>query len=329
MATLRALAILAVPTVSVFVLSSRFASSVPQIPFTAQPVLISGCCDPRTPISSLPYTISTQGSYYLTHNLVATGGAAGVIINADNVTIDLNGFTLDGAAGSGSAISMPLASRDITIFNGAVTGFPGGGIDGTNVKNCNVAQVHLAQLAGTALIVGPGSLVRDCNAISCGNGFSLPDTGIIHDCLANSISGDAFLLGYMSIATHCVVNGSGGTGMHLLGYGIQVRDCALRDSPVGILIDQSSYSQVMNNTCVAHSQAGIRNLSPSHRNRIQANDVSNSAIGIDIAAASQANVIVLNTVGGNGTNYSIGAGNDVGPIGTAATSTSPWSNIEH
>ena len=48
----------------------------------------------RTPISSLPYTISQPGSYYLTGNL--DGSSGGIDIIVDNVTLDLMGFTIDG-----------------------------------------------------------------------------------------------------------------------------------------------------------------------------------------------------------------------------------------
>src|SRR4051812_21725528 len=55
--------------------------------------------EPRTPISSVPYTITNAGSYYLTTNLTATAGNNGIIVSADHVTIDLNGFMLSGAGG--------------------------------------------------------------------------------------------------------------------------------------------------------------------------------------------------------------------------------------
>src|SRR6478735_9662548 len=46
----------------------------------------------RTPISALPFTISTSGSYYLTGNLTATADGDAITVSGDNVTIDLNGF---------------------------------------------------------------------------------------------------------------------------------------------------------------------------------------------------------------------------------------------
>src|SRR5437868_13887701 len=47
----------------------------------------------RIPISSVPYTISASGSYYLTTNVTATVSNA-ITIAASGVTLDLNGFTI-------------------------------------------------------------------------------------------------------------------------------------------------------------------------------------------------------------------------------------------
>lgn len=59
-----------------------------------------GQLEPRIPISNLPYTIKDSGSYYLTGNLASTTN--GIVIHADNVTLDLMGFTLSGDGGAES-----------------------------------------------------------------------------------------------------------------------------------------------------------------------------------------------------------------------------------
>src|SRR5262249_38758199 len=56
--------------------------------------------EPRTPISSLPYTIISPGSYYVTTNLTGMSGAHGITVNASDVTLDLGGFSLIGGPGS-------------------------------------------------------------------------------------------------------------------------------------------------------------------------------------------------------------------------------------
>ena len=72
-------------------------SGPPSDPATAMKSLNQ--VEPRTPIGSLPFTISQPGSYYFTKNLeftAATGHA--VTVTSDNVSIDMMGFTLSSTA---------------------------------------------------------------------------------------------------------------------------------------------------------------------------------------------------------------------------------------
>jgi len=80
-----------------------------------------------TAITSLPYTITTQGIYCFAGNL-STSMAMGNAINiqANNVTLDLNGYKLGGlAAGDGTQAYGIYAyqRKNITIKNGIVRGF--------------------------------------------------------------------------------------------------------------------------------------------------------------------------------------------------------------
>jgi hypothetical protein len=78
--------------------------------------------EPRTPISSLPFTISASGSYYLTQNLSVSTGNAITINGIAGVTLDLNGFTITSTAAtaSGTAIALLNGGNDITIKNGHI-----------------------------------------------------------------------------------------------------------------------------------------------------------------------------------------------------------------
>ena len=80
-----------------------------------------------TAITSLPVVITSQGVYCFTGHLT-TGISSGsaIDIQANNVTIDMNGFKLGGqAAGIGTDASGIEASdrRNITIRNGIIRGF--------------------------------------------------------------------------------------------------------------------------------------------------------------------------------------------------------------
>ena len=73
-----------------------------------------GQIEPRLPISALPFTISSPGAYYVTTNLTGVTNAQGILIQSDDVTLDLSGFTLTGVAARSTAL--PLARSPMSAF---------------------------------------------------------------------------------------------------------------------------------------------------------------------------------------------------------------------
>src|SRR5450432_2839078 len=75
-------------------LSTAFAQGSLAPPGAPAPTMKSlAQIEPRTPISSVPFTIANSGSYYLTTNLTTTVSNA-IVITANGVTLDLSGFTI-------------------------------------------------------------------------------------------------------------------------------------------------------------------------------------------------------------------------------------------
>ncbi len=73
-----------------------------------------------------PVTLSQPGSYRLSGNLTVPANTDGIVIAADRVTLDLNGFSISGG-GSGTGITnLAISRRGTTIRNGAVTNFETG-----------------------------------------------------------------------------------------------------------------------------------------------------------------------------------------------------------
>lgn len=96
----------------------------------------------RTPISSLPVTINQPGSYYLTGNLDGSGG--GITVTADDVTLDLMGFTIDGGGTGVTSYGILLdGSNNAAIRNGTIKGFGWGGIyqGATSVRYTRVMDI--------------------------------------------------------------------------------------------------------------------------------------------------------------------------------------------
>src|SRR5207302_8048428 len=85
-------------------------------------------------------------SCFLTQNLTGAGGD-GITVLADNVTIDLNGFTLFGVAGSASAISeggsAPPHSGWV-VKNGSIENWPAGtGVFAVHVVGGRYEDLHI------------------------------------------------------------------------------------------------------------------------------------------------------------------------------------------
>jgi hypothetical protein len=111
------------------------------------------------------FVITQPGSYYLTGNVQGVAGRNGILITSSNVTLDLNGFTVQGVAGSLDGIA-GLSSANVTVCNGIVRGWDGSGV----------------AFSGTAT----NSVVRNITAASNGaRGIQVNTAGQVVNCLAS------------------------------------------------------------------------------------------------------------------------------------------------
>jgi parallel beta-helix repeat protein len=277
------------------------------------------------------FIISQPGSYYLTANVVPfrfLGGTAknGIEITANNVTLDLNGFAMQGAMGN-SGIYIPYAQTNITVRNGTISGWAANGIDSASSSSWNQVfeRLNISTCGDDGVTSYGTAAVRDCN---CENntedGIDCFGGGIISGCMVNKNGFDGIQMGGGTISG-CSVQLNGNIGI-LVVVGSTVSGCYVEwNTANGIFLDATGCA-VIGNTCYANNIA----INDSN-NRVEGNHVTvNGYAGIQVYAGGLSNVIIKNSVSGNGAgNYVVPAGNDLGPVGTAATATSPWANISH
>lgn len=189
----------------------------------------------RTPISAAPYTISNPGSYYLTANiLVAVNN--GIVIAANNVTLDLNGFaitSIQNPAGTGKGIALGSGNgpvTNVTILNGFITGgvtnnagtfsgpgfgygiFQFGGPASTSVQ---VSRVTVSGCRYVGVNLGTNNTAVDsCNVTTAGTygivaGMVRDSTAV--DCGTDAIVGDQII--------HCRGQATG-TGYAIYGNNV-------------------------------------------------------------------------------------------------------------
>ena len=194
----------------------------------------------RTPISSAPFFINASGSYYLTKNLtVATGSA--IAINVSDVSLDLNGFTISSTqnpASSGVAIYMTGASRNVAIFNGAIssgvtvsggtysgTGF-GYGVYCPSAVSVRVSGVSVAGVLNHGIYLGFSSSVVEACTVDTAGGYGIAASAVSHSTALNT--------------------GSAGV------FGNNVSDCCCTSSLYGIYALTATASDVAGNTATWH-----------------------------------------------------------------------------
>ena len=181
-----------------------------------------------------PLVIDRSGSYVLTCNITVPTNVNGIEINADNVTLTLNGHTLigPGKENSSSGNGIYASSRqNIFIINGAVQDFGASGIMLTGTNH----QVKDLRVSGNGLdgISAASSTIRDCTASLNGSHGIVASDSAITDCVTHhnehhgiyaasstisnctaSLNGSHGIVASNATIVNCIVYNSGGRGMH-------------------------------------------------------------------------------------------------------------------
>ena len=163
----------------------------------------------RIPISSLPFTISQPGSYYLTQNLTGVSGQNGITIATDDVTIDLNGFTLLGVPGSLKGIDHSATGVNFAVRNGIIRNWGDNGVDFNACGNTQIEKLRVSDNGGTGIFAGTANAT-------------------VKDCLARNNDGDGI---WADSVTNSTASDNGDSGIHAT----YVSNCeALSNTGVGI-----------------------------------------------------------------------------------------------
>lgn len=332
--------------------------------------------EPRTPIgpdttpgdndaSPSTFKITQPGSYVLTSNIAGEPSKHAIEIAANNVTIDLRGFSITGAGLDGIYAEN---WSGIEIRAGFIRS---AGADGIDLRFANNARIHdmtVADCAGSGIRLGAAAIIERCTADGCADGpgaagilvgqdalvlscivrnsgdpAASSATGMlagarcrVRDCIvsATTASGAAvgIAIGFDTVLEHCsIVNVSGGAGsagVNLGGSGT-VRDSNFSSTPVAIIATESQCS-ILGNTINGTGGIGIRGASTSALH-IEDNRFENLSPGVQLNSGRA--VIVRNvfrSVPSPATNP--GPGSVIGPTVTVANigaSTNPHSNVAY
>jgi hypothetical protein len=182
-------------------------------------------------VTSLPFTISTQGHWCLDHNLSTgiTAGAA-ITINSNFVVLDLNGFKVGGgSAGPATTAAGVFATgrQNLVIRNGNIRGFHTAvRIEGSTSKAVFIEDLRLDENTtdGIALIGANhvvrrntisdtggntiGQVVRGIGGIAATNNLQLIDNAVIHTFENSTANGDPDAINVLGGGTSILIIGN-------------------------------------------------------------------------------------------------------------------------
>jgi len=223
--------------------------------------------EPRTPISEAQ-AIEASGSYYLTNDI-----SGGIGISADNVDLDLNGFTLSDGEPNGVDVN---GRTNVRIFNGTIQSPATAGVGGGNVSDIHV---HNLRISGGALCVNFFLPVGQVNiskvtckstseaGIQVSSNSNEPIIAVIHD---NTVSFTGSNEGTVRAGIRIVHSGSEATLVDIRNNlvfggdaGIFVAAASLSSS-LGTILDNTTQGNDLGGLVVLGSFIVARNISMSN-----------------------------------------------------------------
>ncbi len=211
---------------------------------------------PAEPIDSddMPMTISESGSYYFTENIHLPAAITAITIEANDVTLDMKGFTLSGpggGSGAGAGIHASDASlTNIVIANGTVRDFRWYGV---KLEGTDHRVTAISALGNGSNGISISGSVLSCTARANGSSGIVISNGTAEGCTSRANQGHGIYADSASVI-NCIANGN-------TSYGFYVSDSSLRDCSAtenGSDGFYTSSSSLNNCTASSNEDYGIR-----------------------------------------------------------------------
>lgn len=164
--------------------------------------------------------IVASGSYRVIANLSAPSQQDCIVIDAFNVTLDLNGHTISSDFATGTGIrDAGRFTFNIVVRNGIVSGFGKDGINLRSTDNAVVMDVTAASNGQAGISIGSGRVVNSTVVSSHAGGIAVFGAGVISGNLVRATKGPdpAIYLGSSGTVTNNTVVDAQGDGIRVDG----------------------------------------------------------------------------------------------------------------
>jgi parallel beta-helix repeat protein len=231
----------------------------------------------------------------------------GLVVRASNITIDLNGHTIDGT-GAGIGISNN-GFDNVTIRNGTIHQFNYGIVLQSGTTESVVESMTLTHDDYALQISGAGDNTIVGNTISMSSDYGLfienaLGSNVITDNTVRLSSDTGMLLrgSGSNLITNNIVEGNGDRGIWLIsssGPSVITGNIVKNNQDSGVIVELSNDNTVEANTISGNFDSGIM-LSEAHSNTVRGNDVRNNSSGIELSNSNR-NFVLGNNAGNSQT----------------------------
>ncbi len=173
-----------------------------------------------------PINLTVSGSYRLTSDLAGALNNDAIVVGADDVTIDLNGFTIYGGGGLvNDGISL-AGQKNVEIRNGTIRGFTRNGIF-SNINTHYVRVIGVRAIGNTIAgidLQGSGNLIDGCTVLNNpGYGMRAFDGSLVVDSVARGNGGVGLsLVGAGGYRSNVLTGNNGGDANAQVSGGLQL-----------------------------------------------------------------------------------------------------------
>lgn len=215
--------------------------------------------EPRIAVQSLPgdatalHIITQPGSYYLTGNLTYQPGKRGIVIDASNVRLDLNGHTILSTGSGTDGVTVESGRQHVEIINGTIKGWSQHGIVAHEQSAVLLRDVTVSECIQGGATLGVRAVVESCRfENNASDGLSCLGHSKVSNTTAIGNGGHGIVVGDYSLVTDCVGSINNWNGIST-GIGTTVSRCAMtRNNQDGLVVGSGSTI----NACTASSNLG-------------------------------------------------------------------------
>jgi hypothetical protein len=185
----------------------------------------------------------------------------GIFITSDDVSIDLNGFTLTSPDKAGSGVETDGFSDTVRVRNGTVRGF-------ANPIRLFGSRSHVSDVrvtgfgTGTGITIGRDGVVEDCAVVlGDGDGVWIQDISVLRRCAVKQVAGSGVVASIGALVEGNSINANAFTattyGIETVGQETTIRDNTLSNGARDIGVAFHGHVIIDN---VIHCATSIVNL---------------------------------------------------------------------